>query len=140
MARNVTVWKRRRISFYVTLLDANGDNISISAGDNIRMMIGRGGQTSILNVDYRNPTPNGSQLTLENPTLVTLAAGDLDDDFRPGIYDAEFLHIDDAGESEPIHADLHYVIVHETQEGSVSIDEESSSTSSFSSSSSSSSS
>lgn len=135
--RNLILYKRRRVTFPVTLNDVNGSPLIITGGDNIRLKIGKEGHVPALDVDFRNPSANGSSLTLANPTTVTLAADDIGDNFRPGVYTVEFLHIDDAGNDEPTLADVQFAVVHETQLGSVSIDEESSSSTLSSSSSSS---
>lgn len=139
MARNIVLYKRRRKWFLATFKVADGTNLNVTGGDNLRMKIGVSGHAPILDIDTRNPTPNGSSMTLANPSEVTIDGDDIGDNFRPGVYSVEFTHVDDAHNSEALIADVQVAIVHETMEGSLSIDEESSSSTLSSSSSSSSS-
>ena len=89
--------RNRKNVFEITIGEADGDDVVVAAGDNIRVKIGRGNQTPLLEVQSDIATANGSVCTLANPTEVTLAAADLT--FQAGLYDIEALIVD-ASESD----------------------------------------
>lgn len=105
---------RSHTSFYeITLLDANGDELSIDDTNVTRIKIGRDSHLPELDITSEAPTANGSTLTNDNPSVLRLDQDDLD--FPAGVYDIEYLILDDVSGQLTTHVAHGIFILHETQ-------------------------
>lgn len=107
--------RRRKSEHTVTIGEADGDDVVVSAGDNVRFKIGRGAGTPLLEIQSDAATSNGSICTAANPTTLTLGAGDLT--FPAGIYDIEAVIIDDSESNAPKKAETGIFILEESAGG-----------------------
>ena len=84
----VTAQKRRFSQFTITITDKDDNNVTISAGDTVRVKIGRDELTPILDISSNaDQVPSVTHCTKTNPTTVTIIASDLD--FVAGAYNIE---------------------------------------------------
>ena len=107
----------RKSTHEILIGEADGDDSSIAADDNVRIKIGRQGQTPLLEIESDAATANGSQCTATNPTVLTLAADDLS--FQAGIYDIEATIVDTSDSDAPKKADNGIFHLRETLAGDV---------------------
>ena len=107
----------RKSTHEILIGEADGDDSSIAADDNVRVKIGQAGQTPLLEIESDAATANGSRCTAANPTVLTLAAADLS--FQAGIYDIEALIVDTSDGDKPKKADQGIFHLRETFGGDV---------------------
>lgn len=89
----VTADRRRKSIHQITIGEADGDDVTVAANDNVRIKIGRAGDlTPILEIESDAATANGSVCTAANPTELTLFGADLT--APAGIYDIEVAIVD----------------------------------------------
>jgi hypothetical protein len=109
---------RLRYSQHEILIgESDGDDASIASNDNVRIKIGREGQTPLLEVESDAATANGSRCTAANPTVLSLAAADLA--FQAGLYDIEALVVDTSDSDRPKKAEQGIFHLRETLAGDV---------------------
>lgn len=131
----VSAYRNRTIDLFVSLYESDGSTpFVLGAGDNVRVKIGRGGDSPLLEID-RDPSPAGSKTTFaagSNQVTMRIAQGDTSG-LAPGSYDLEVVVVDDS-ESTPQDAAKHvqYGVFSLLQSlgGDISIDESSGSSSS----------
>lgn len=115
-------WMRRRCEFDVTLVDANGSNAVLGAGDQVRVKIGRAGETPLLEFISGTPSANGSSATAANPSRIVITATDLaDPPFRPGAWDLEINIIDVSLSNAILHVETGFLNLNETELGAVGL-------------------
>lgn len=85
----VQATRRRPCCFDVTINDSDGNTITIDAGDQIRVKIGRDNSTPLLDLDSIAPSPGGSVVTRTNPSHVTISPDDLGDNIAAGVWDLQ---------------------------------------------------
>jgi len=116
MGLSFTHYRNRTARFLITVTDADGDNVVLASGDVVRVKIGRGNATPLLDLDSAAATANGSSLTAANPSTLLLVAED--SDLTPGIYDIEVAIVDASDGSGRIkHAESGTFIIHDTPGG-----------------------
>lgn len=119
MSLFMLMYRKRTCSRTVTITDANGDNVSINTGDQVRIKVGRAGQTPILDWTSKSNTSNGSSVSRANPSTVRFDQKDVD--FSPGVYDIEASIVDNDDGSDIKHADEGVFVLKEPPTGDVTI-------------------
>lgn len=109
--------RARKSSHEILIGEADGDDVTLAAGDKVRIKIGQAGKTPLLDIVSGTTTAGGSTCTAANPTELTLGAADLS--FQAGIYDIEATVIDASESSAPKKADQGIFHLRETLAGSV---------------------
>jgi len=109
----IVAYQGRGISRDLTILDADGNTITPSAADNVRVIIGREGEVAQLTVIGGTPTANGSSLTKGATNRLRLDASDLDD-IEPGVYTLQFDYYDSADAQEWKTVDRQVFCIRET--------------------------
>lgn len=109
--------RNRKSEHEILIGEADGDDATIAPTDNVRVKIGRAGETPQLEVQSDSATAAGSQCTAANPTVLTLAAGDLA--FASGIYDIEAMIVDASDSDAPKSAERGIFVLKETMGGVV---------------------
>lgn len=105
-----------------TITDADGNNVTIGAGDVVRVKIGRSGEAPILDLSSKANTVNGSSVSAANPSAVVIRAADLNrTSFHPGVYDLEVAVVDDSDDDKIKFAGHHVFVLTDTQQGSVGV-------------------
>ena len=105
-----------------TITDADSNNVTIGAGDVVRVKIGRAGSTPILDLDSAAASANGSTVAAANPCNVYIAATDLNRTlFTPGVYDLEVGVVDDSDNDKFKFAGHHVFVLTDTQLGDVGL-------------------
>jgi predicted RNA methylase len=113
---HIQAFRFRDVRYEVTMLDADGDVISIDSTNVLKMKIGKKGLTPHLELSSVSSSARGSQIVLGNPFGIILTSADLQ--FAAGIYDVEILVLDNAT-SAIITSLKHGVFaLHETMRGS----------------------
>lgn len=113
----ITHYKRRTCDYDITITDANGDAVTLAAGDKVRIKVWRqGASTLILDLVSGTPTANGSACTAANPTRLTIDQGDAV--WTAGIYEIEAAVVD-ASNTKTKHADTGVFVLHDTPGGDV---------------------
>ncbi len=109
---------RNRFSqFEITMKDVNGNNITISAGDVVRVKVGRDEGPPILDISsLATQNPATTHCTQANPTVVTVIAGDLN--FAAGVYNIEAQVFED-GDTALKHVDKGTFGMIESQTGNL---------------------
>lgn len=102
----------------LSLNDKDGNAITLSSQDVIRLKIGRDGMTPVVDLSTKAATANGSSLTWANPTVLMLKQGDLT--FAAGVYDLEVLLIDYSQNAAVKLAAKGIFTLHDAQLGEVS--------------------
>jgi len=116
MTVNITHYQGRTCEYDLTIADANGDAITLYAGDKVRLKIWRQQDGKLLlDLASGSPTTNGSSLTAANPTRFKGVQNDIN--WTPGIYDLELLLVDASDSSRVRHADSGLFILHDTPAG-----------------------
>lgn len=95
---HIHAYKDRGIVHDIILKDAIDNAIDLAAGDKLRAIIKRLGQTALLTVTSDAPTANGSSFTIDggddaNEHRLRLDASDLT--FSPGVYTLLIDYYDD---------------------------------------------
>jgi len=111
--------RNRKCVFEVPIGEADLDDALIASDDNVRVKIGRNGQAPLLEIQSASATDNGSICTAANPTIVTIAAGDMT--FAAGIYDMEVLIIDKSEANAPKKAETGVFVLRESFGGDVGL-------------------
>mgnify|MGYP003136913972 CR=1 FL=1 len=115
----ISAYKKRQCNETITILDAAGAEVVLASTDQIRLKIGRAGETPVLDLSSNSASSNGSTVARANPCAVRLDQDDLD--FSPGAYDVEVSVVDDSDGDAIKHANKGSFILHNTQLGSVSL-------------------
>jgi hypothetical protein len=101
----------------ITIGEADGDDAVIAPEDNVRVKIGRGTGTPLLEVQSDAATSNGSTCSAANPTALSLEAADLT--FPAGIYDIEVAIVDASDSNRIKKAELGVFVLRESLGGAV---------------------
>lgn len=94
----ILAYQSRGITRDITLLDADGETITPSGDDKVRVAIGRVGETAKLTVTSGTPTSNGSSVTLGAACRVRLDAADLTFDSGTYTFTVEYYDSGDTNE------------------------------------------
>ena len=94
----ILAYQERNKTVDVYIKDANDETITPGAGDLVRIIIGREGETPKLSVTSGTDTANGSSVTKGAANRVRLDAQDLT--FAPGTYTLFVDYFDSADASE----------------------------------------
>lgn len=116
----ITAYRGRTKLCDITITDEDGDNVSISGSDAIRVKIGNGKDTPLLDLDTVAATANGSSLTLANPTRLRLDQSDLSG-IPAGVYDIEVSVVDNSDSQKIKHAESGTFALHDTPGGDVGL-------------------
>ena len=82
----------RKTEFSIGIGEADCDSVTLASNDNVRVKIGRVGDTPLLEIESDAATANGSSCTATNPTILVLAQDDMT--FPAAIYDIEVAIVD----------------------------------------------
>lgn len=116
----IVAYKGRHLIEDISIYDADGGLVTISAGDVVRIKIGRIGADPELDLDSAAASANGSTTTRANPTRLTISQNDLAD-LTPGTRSIE-VSIVDYNEGQIIkHAETGVFSVIGTPNGDVGI-------------------
>ena len=108
-------YEKRTCAYDITIADANGDAITISAGDKIRLKIWSEDEaTPKLDIVSGTPAAGGSNVTAANPTRFTLYQADAV--WTPRVYSIE-VSVVDAGDTFIRHADSGVFSLHKAPGG-----------------------
>ena len=107
----------RQTEFEIGIGEADCDDVTLAANDNVRVKIGRTGDTPILDIQSAAPTAGGSSCTVANPTVLTLSAADMI--FPAGIYDIEVAIVDVSQGSAIKKAERGILVVRDSMGGAV---------------------
>ena len=113
----LTADRARKTSFDVQVGEADGDDVTIATGDKVRVKIGRGKATPLLEFSSSNAAASGSTCTAANPTVITFEAGDMT--MKAGIYDIEVVIIDASESSAPKKCEMGVIVIAESMGGVV---------------------
>lgn len=118
MSISIVAYKNRTCTFTVTVRDSSNEIVTFPSGDVMRIKIGRGNATPILDLDSAQSSANGTTVEAANPSDVTLDQDDADL-LQPGIYDIEAAIVDASDQSRIKQADKGLITVVRTQGGDV---------------------
>jgi len=115
----INAYKKRACNETVTIKDSAGATVVLAGTDQIRLKIGRSGETPILDLSSNAASSGGSTVARANPCAIRLDQSDLD--VSSGVYDIEIAVVDDSDSDAIKHADKGVFVLHATQLGSVSL-------------------
>lgn len=113
----VSTYRRRTSAHQITITDGGGNNVVIRAGDAIRVKIGKTGRTPILDLTSDSNTPNGSSVSLANPSTLRLDQDDMT--FEAGVYSIEVAVVDSNDSNVIKHAETGSFVLIDTPLGGV---------------------
>jgi hypothetical protein len=91
----IEAFQNRGSSHTITFKNAAGGTIALTAGDKVRIKIGRAGETPIKDIVSGTQLSGGTQVTATNPATLTIRGPDFTvADILPGIYDLEACVVD----------------------------------------------
>lgn len=113
----ITADRNRKTVFEVRIGESDGDDVTLATGDKVRVKIGRGKSTPVLEFSSSTAASSGSTCTAANPTTITLEAGDVT--FKAGIYDIEVVVIDASESNAPKKCEMGVFVLRESMGGVV---------------------
>ena len=113
----LTADRARKSSHEVGIGEADGDDVTIATGDKVRVKIGRGKATPLLEFSSSSAASAGSTCTAANPTVITFEAGDMT--MKAGIYDIEVVIIDASESNAPKKCEMGVIVIAESMGGVV---------------------
>ena len=117
MGINITHYKNSTCEYDLTATDADGDTVTLGAGDQMRLKIWRQQDGKrMLDLLSGTPSDNGSTLSSANPTRFRLDQSDAN--WTPGVYDIELMIVDVSDSSKIRHVDGGVFNLHDTAGGS----------------------
>lgn len=113
-------FRARVADFTITLLDTDGTESTISAGDVVRIKIGRTGDTPILDLDSAANSSNGSSVGSINPIELHIDQVDMAL-FSPGLYDLEIAIVDSSVGNKIVNVEMGVFLVLDSPDGDIGV-------------------
>lgn len=122
MSIHITAYQNRDTTESITFRDADGEAITLAAGDKVRIKVGRSGKTPLLDVFGGVALGGGTNVTNANPATLKLFASDIaSENIKPGAYDIEAIVVDSADSNRPKHAESGVFMLIGSQGGNTGI-------------------